>query len=505
MCYLGVLPRKTSLANDLLQNAYDHNSDGWGVMYAHNGRVVAHKQKTGMDQFFAYWDTLPANKNIAVHFRFGTSGPQNAAACHPFEVLNKDKGDPIDLFLMHNGVLRGSFGGTNKKSDTMQYVEALARQLRLAPDLLKDRAWREAQEALLGNPNKVVMLEGNGRWHYLNYQQGKRDKKTGVWHSNEYSLDPVYSGHGMGKRANTYWDDHWDTGCTVQRYDSGKLITSETARMDEAYKNTVRRDFKRPWGLQIVREKGKAEQQVYWKPVLMGWQRMAKNASTGAFYRWYPGEGERVGCDLTVVLPASNIVRFYPKNEQAFERGDAHTWDMEQGEHVAIPVSGNASSAQTSVTLYSPSEARAAVRGGLLDAVDVPALLCPETNEPCAAGCGSHCTGGAAENAAPCFCLGQIAHTGGEDPRCKHFPFPPDAKSAAKSSAVSETNAQRLEREEEEREEAYISQMFSDHNLRQMGEDEMYEAVCDHPEAAAIALGAAHNCRWAFETESEVA
>jgi hypothetical protein len=509
MCYLGVLPRRASLSRDLLQNAYDHNSDGWGVMYAHAGRVITHKKKAGMTEFFALWDTLPDRGNIAVHFRFGTSGPTNDEGCHPFKVLSKDDGDPIDLYMMHNGVLRGKYSGTKTKSDTMQYVEDLQRQLRLAPALLRDRGWIYMQEELLGNPNKVVFLEGNGRWTYLNHEQGTRDKDTGVWHSNKYSLEPVYSGHGKGKAANStkwHWNhDDWDSTpyANSPTYSSN---AGETARMDAAYKATI--SHKRAWGLQVFKgEKGQEDTHVFWKPTLAGYQRMARNNSTGALYRWFKTLEEPVGSDLCVVLPIANVIRFYPKNEQAFERGDKHSWKMEDGEHIVYPV------ATTSFAT-----------GGVVETTPVAllehsqALLCPETNEACRAQCTSHCTG-ADGDTSDCFCLGQVKHLSGQDPRCKYFPFPQNAACDAASHAPSIVRQMasidaELDEEEEgnifgeeeiDREAEYVAQLFSPENLRTMSEEDMQDAIDAYPEDAAIALGAAYNCRWAFETEEDAA
>ncbi len=511
MCLLAVAPRKAAIRRDLLQNAYDHNSDGWGIMYAKDGRVIAHKEKSGMAEFYEYWDGLPDRPNIAVHFRFGTSGPRDGEGCHPFKILSKDDGDTIDLYMMHNGVLSGRYSGSELQSDTMEYCDDLTRQLRLAPALLRDKGWLYAQEEVLGNPNKVVFLEGNGRWTYLNYDQGKKDEKTGVWYSNQYSLEPVYCGHGKGKAANrakyAWEEEDWYKNSTIARYDSGKRITSVVG---------APQDYKRPWGLQILPGKTKADDiQVFWKPTLSGYQRFARNNSTGMLYRWYKSVEEPVGTDLCVVLPQKNIIRFYPKNEQSFERGDKQDWKMESGEHVVFPAGGP-------VTLYSASEARAAVTSAatsiLLDAS--PALLCPETNAACEANCGTHCTGcGGDPFENDCFCRGAIRHTAGQDPICLYFPFPEDAKNAQAGGqgSIARTLA-RLEADEEQKtadelaageeereEEEYITQLFSAENIRQLSEDELLDLVQDYPEAATIALGAAHNRPWAFEELEEVA
>lgn len=200
MCLLAVTKKRTAIPRDYLQNAYDHNSDGWGTMYAEGGRVIVRKEFSGYAAFLAHWETLPPKAKVAVHFRFGTSGGVSDNTCHPFQVLSIEH-DGKDLWLMHNGVLsHGRFPGGKSESDTMQYVAGIARQLKLAPHLLYSQDWLEDQEDILGS-NKMVLLEGDGRFHFLNRAEGTQIGKT--WYSNEYSLRPVFSGHGKGKAANS--------------------------------------------------------------------------------------------------------------------------------------------------------------------------------------------------------------------------------------------------------------------------------------------------------------
>lgn len=501
MCYLGVLPRKSAMSLEDLRNAFDHNSDGYGIMYAEGGRVVHWKHKGDFAAFAEKWETLPSNRQIAVHFRFGTSGPTNSDACHPFLVLNKEQ-HGMDLALMHNGVLDyREFGGTKKASDTMQYVAKLRIMLQGNPQLIRNGAFRELLERDLGNPNKMVLIEGSGRLHYLNKQQGT--EKDGVWHSNTYSLARVYSGHGKGKAANRIADyamDDWDTypyngasSCGVTRNDSGHVIQSARG-MDKAFRNTIgAAKDELTWALQIIKIDGKSEEQVWWKKGYTGWLRQGRNPSTLGFYRDFTKP------DCVTVLPG-NTIKFRPKDERAWERGDAHTWTMEGGEHVPVPVTvqGNASSASTAVIVRPTSAAGAVQQTMLLDEKDVAqvadacgvrAYLCRETNEPCKAGCVTQCTGAASSHA-------------GTFPQSAHATHArADGGSLVARMATLEEAMDAEEEEEEDRERDYVAQLFSDANLRTMTESEMQDAIADYPEDAALALGAAHGCRWAYETE----
>jgi hypothetical protein len=144
----------------------------------------------------------------------------------------------MDLWLMHNGVLdHSAFPGSKKASDTMQYVAQLRAMLQGNPKLIRNAAFRAFLERDLGNPNKIVLLEGSGRWHYLNRQQG--EEIGGVWYSNRYSIEKVYSGFGKGRAASrtAAWDA-WDDDANyyggryyqgATRNDSGKLIEGRNA------------------------------------------------------------------------------------------------------------------------------------------------------------------------------------------------------------------------------------------------------------------------------------
>lgn len=471
MCYLGYLPRRTAIETQLLRNAYDHNSDGFGVMYAENGRVVSWKQKGKFDVFEKHWATLPDNRQIAVHFRFGTSGPDSAEACHPFEVLNKDR-DGMDLWLMHNGVLDRNFPGNKKSSDTMQYVHKLRGTLQGKPELIRNGNFREFLEIGLPNPNKMLLLEGSGRWHFLNKEQGK--EKGGVWHSNEYSLAPVYSGHGKGKAANSSrymmdWDDdytgtsyHGGTGVTVYRSGAGNL---ESKRMDKAYAATigVKQDDGLTWALQVLRQEGKDEEQRYWKKGYSGWLRMGRNPNTGGFYREYLKAHEKNGFDDFLAILPPNCIKFRPKNETAWERGDKHTWTMVRGEHVPVPVM----SAATNMLVTKPTTAAGA------QLPTSTAYLCRETNEPCMAGCTTQCVGATAEPVAT-------------------FSQPKDDAGITARLAT-------LEEVEEASDDDYAQQLFSEFNMSTMSEAEMIEAIEAYPEYAAIALGYSLGLKWAFD------
>jgi hypothetical protein len=255
--------------------------------------------------------------------------------------------------------------------------------------------------------------------------------------------------------------------------------------MDTAYAATVGRgDDALTWALQLVRVDGKEDEQVFWKKGYTGWLRMARNTSTRGFYRAFQQAGEPAGVDMCAILPA-NCIKFRPKNEKAWERGDLHTWTMEGGDHVPVPITVMQNTTQPLLPAI-PRETTAA--GALLDLRDVARecgvkvnTLCLETNQPCIAGCETRCTKGA-----------------GEVSQSATFQKPENA--ADNAPTIFQTLAAREEADANEQEE-YVSQLFSEANMREMSEQEMLEACEDYPEEAALALGRAMNCRWAWIAE----
>jgi len=502
MCLMAVAPRKLAIPRDYLQNAFDHNSDGWGIMYAKDGHVITVKEKAGMDQFYTAWDAIPDNVRVGVHFRFGTSGPKNSVSCHPFPVLQKARGDVMDLWLMHNGVLR-HLHGDKDASDTMQYVERIASQLKLCPALLKNQAWREDQEEILGSPNKVVFLEGNGRWHFLNYDQGKR-YESGVWYSNEYSLEPVYCGHGMGKRA-THVKDHdaWDHDYSGGYYGGGYGGYAKGASYGNSNVRTIGAPVAREpnWAIQIE-ETTTGKRSLYWKKLIMGWTRYERNESTGMMFRSYPEKGEKKGADVATVLPRRNIVTFHvaAKYEAAWMRGDKFSFEMEGGEHHAVPVVAKETTpagAQLPLKLVDASTA-----ANVADACGVRANGATFQEPQNATGTKEspqsvveRLTRWLSQRQEPFPSIPVCGETGDQ---CSADCMDYGQCTAAK--AMSDRDE-----EEEDTDEAYITQLFSDATLRDLPYDDVLEAVQDYPEYAALALGRAHNCRWAWEDESEVA
>lgn len=502
MCLLAVAPRKAAIPHDHLVNAYDHNSDGFGIMYAKGGRVVWEKKLAGFSEFAPMWDRVPENKSVAVHFRFGTSGGKSDDTCHPFAVLTMEE-HGRDLYLMHNGVLSHPFRGEAKKSDTMQFVEMLRTLLVKDPDALRNPALVALLERDIGS-NKMVLLEGNGRWHYLNKEEGKTHK-SGVWYSNEYSLCTVYSGHGKGKAA---IDGDWDSG----DYGNLKGYSSTGYWLNEKHYNygtSTSADYTQAdWFM----ESGTPT--IWWKPQSKGYARMKRDAVTMKMVRDI-GPGDY--CKDFAALPAKAF-RVTIKDVTKFMAGTAPlVHSIVRGESVV-----DATGPGTALVTVKDGMQEACERAGL-PARDQVTSRCPNSNATCDEQCNYLCkkaTREAADKPVVTFQKSQDAadHEGPSIPSqaglltnsqradlfARHAETIDEAKAydnAMRAAELMEAAERDREQEIEAGEEAYRRQLWSEPMLRQLSEQEMVEQIEDDPESAAIALGYALGMAWAYQEE----
>jgi hypothetical protein len=109
---------------------------------------------------------------------------------HPFPVVN-NADDTCWIAMMHNGVLECvSEDKEDKLSDTAILLrDVITPQLVDYPDLMLNPSWLYMAGEMIGNPNKLVFMRGDGKVSIVNDWQGKWHE-GGVWYSNEYSVDP---------------------------------------------------------------------------------------------------------------------------------------------------------------------------------------------------------------------------------------------------------------------------------------------------------------------------
>ena len=101
-----------------MQHFYELNNDGTGLYYynMNTGKVTIKKwpRETTFNEIWQTLNSLYKHKqirNVAVHFRYSTSGGEGERQIHPMKMSN-------GMYLMHNGVLPAFEFDTRIMSDT---------------------------------------------------------------------------------------------------------------------------------------------------------------------------------------------------------------------------------------------------------------------------------------------------------------------------------------------------------------------------------------------------
>lgn len=169
------------IPREWIKNAYEMNSDGFGIMWAEKGSVHTIKGMFEFDQISSLLKDFKG-RSYACHFRYKTHGVVNAEQCHPHRII-KNK-----LYMMHNGILDG-FPENSVKSDTMLFAHYLKKKIKFGKitlDTFFNFLGIRQLEKKIGRGNKLLFMNDRGYVSLVNEKQGTWDQ--GVWYSNLYSL-----------------------------------------------------------------------------------------------------------------------------------------------------------------------------------------------------------------------------------------------------------------------------------------------------------------------------
>ena len=174
MCLLAV-NHSGLLDAKVFDNAWDNNSDGFGMAWVENRTV--HRFKTLASAAIAYnhYNKIRSKHGntgpIILHFRLATHGKTDYANCHPFKVRS-------GLVFAHNGILEVSH--PNKSlSDTAAFCELLKQ---LPDNFLRERGVRVLIEMATAG-NKLAFLDRDGNVDIFGRDRGH--EVGGTWFSND--------------------------------------------------------------------------------------------------------------------------------------------------------------------------------------------------------------------------------------------------------------------------------------------------------------------------------
>lgn len=179
MCVAIVQQPHARISRAALAKGWHRNSDGAGMAYVVDGKVVIDKGYMTYEKFLAayeraverYGDKSP----FLIHMRIQTSGDTDKHNTHPFKVRGGA--------MIHNGILFTPTGkhaqGKKKPSDTKVLANTLHNIL-VKEDIILAKP---EIEKVIGGYNKLAFLYDDGEFVIVNEEAGDWD--MGIWYSND--------------------------------------------------------------------------------------------------------------------------------------------------------------------------------------------------------------------------------------------------------------------------------------------------------------------------------
>lgn len=220
MCLIVYKEDETGVfSNRQFKSMITRNRDGLGVMYREDDRVKFEKTVGTEHDKFDLFRRHRHRESYAMHARMKTHGLINEDNCHPYELLNKDKGDEIDLYMMHNGVL-ADVPMTNKDmSDTWNFVEHVLKPIVKADlsILWENDQFQEWLQSKIGSSKLLFMRSDDVEFPVLILNSDAGKTHSSCWLSNENCMPSRFSYNGgsyieaqkgSGTTANSNFPQH---------------------------------------------------------------------------------------------------------------------------------------------------------------------------------------------------------------------------------------------------------------------------------------------------------
>lgn len=201
---------KSAPTEEQIRQAFRRNPDGAGFAYCdksdHN-KVKWEKGFMTVDALLNRLEPLEqwTDTTLAIHFRIGTAGKNDAHTCHPFPIstvfgdLRKTSGEGAVLF--HNGVLNTGGFADPLSSDTQDFVIAMAPLFKkYNKSTVRDKF---IEEFVAGN-RVLVMYDDNriklyGKWEKSD--EGDLLVSNKLWEYGSYYSYGYSTGYGYGYRT----------------------------------------------------------------------------------------------------------------------------------------------------------------------------------------------------------------------------------------------------------------------------------------------------------------
>lgn len=239
MCVIVFSPKGVEApTEEQIKDMFRANPDGAG--YAYNGRGGKVKFKKGfMTVDSLLKELMPLkrwkNKNLAIHFRIGTSGKNDRHTCHPFKISSRY--DDLRLLegegevLFHNGIFADGGRLDKNSSDTQDFVSAFAPLLKKYSKSKVRDMWLEG----IISPSRVLIMYDNNK--YKIYGDWKKDGDLLVSNLSYKHTSYMWGGDYYGYGGYYGYDNQWHGYDSVGSYDEWeKQKDNEKKTADKMWK-----------------------------------------------------------------------------------------------------------------------------------------------------------------------------------------------------------------------------------------------------------------------------
>lgn len=227
------------------------NSDGTGIMYVKDNRIVVEKCFGDTKEQLAFFEKHKDVSQYVLHHRFATQGEKSVVNVHPFKILSIDDGDPVDLYFAHNGgfpMTRFNKDHDKKLSDThlfaIEYLQPIMKQY---PDIIDNEIFQIMLHDLIGHSNKLAFMRNDGNTWIFNKSGG--DIHNGCWLSNKYS---IASATPVRESSFNYGRNHGSNSYTTEDNDPYDMLDGAWYKKNYVEANKIKnRNYETISGLSI--------------------------------------------------------------------------------------------------------------------------------------------------------------------------------------------------------------------------------------------------------------
>jgi predicted glutamine amidotransferase len=199
---------ESKFTEEQFRSMINSNPHGLGIMYRENGRVVTHKVLGTPMEKLELWNKCKDKEEYAMHARWKTHGLVDLPNCHPYRVLSIDDGDPLDVYMMHNGVISGYPEVDKTMSDTWNFVEGVIRPIvKHNIELLWDNeAVQLLVQDFIGGGSKLLFMRSDDHANNVLLFNAKAGTEyNGCWLSNHSVARLVSNSYGHNSHTNNYY------------------------------------------------------------------------------------------------------------------------------------------------------------------------------------------------------------------------------------------------------------------------------------------------------------